>query len=211
MGCDIHVAVERKRNNKWVRVSDKFGPINYYYTPGFENEKSFRSDKNVWDISRHYQLFSILAGVRGSIQPIVSPRGIPDDASLKTKKQFNAWKGAAHTPSYYLLSELLSGKELSYTDDYFLDLEDWELFKKKGIEYCNSYQYINDATLVSNQEMDRIQNMKAMLDDKLYLTKVTVESKYLDVNSIFWNQFVPAMEKLDANPQNVRLIFWFDN
>lgn len=56
MGCDIHAMMEVNDRNIWLNGGDP-------------------------DISRNYDIFSLLAGVRGTHVPISEPRGIPENAS----------------------------------------------------------------------------------------------------------------------------------
>jgi hypothetical protein len=67
---------------------------------------------------RNYQLFSILADVRGDYSPIVEPRGIPEDASTGYKYMCDRWDGDAHSHSYYTLTELLNVDWEEYGDCY---------------------------------------------------------------------------------------------
>lgn len=61
MGCDIHLHVEVKVNNKWEHYSHP-------------------------QIRRDYRLFGIMAGVRdSSVIPISEPKGLPEDLSLITR------------------------------------------------------------------------------------------------------------------------------
>lgn len=62
MGCDIHAFVEYSRK-------DDSREKKYWY--GFGEE---------FHLSRDYLIFGLLAGVRVDVQPIVEPRGIPEDA-----------------------------------------------------------------------------------------------------------------------------------
>lgn len=55
MGCDIHGVFQRKVNDVWDDVHTKY------------------------ECQRDYNLFSILAGVRGDTMPIAQPRGLPED------------------------------------------------------------------------------------------------------------------------------------
>lgn len=67
MGCDIHIIVEIKKDDKWM------------YVP--ERPESYRS--------RNYRLFAVLADVRNSFDiACFEPKGIPEDIS---GKQF-AWQ-----------------------------------------------------------------------------------------------------------------------
>jgi len=104
MGCDIHVYLEKYTSvngeNKWVNVD------HWQVNPNFgifENEPEYDQVSFYW--GRNYDLFSILAEIRGSMDPIDSPRGLPEDVSSVTKKQYDIHR-EIHTPSYYTLKEL---------------------------------------------------------------------------------------------------------
>lgn len=98
MGCDIHVYIEKKVEN-----SNNWEMINLYYVDSYTKDIELVSAYN----ERNYELFSILAGVRGWHEPFIDPRGIPENAS---EKLVNIWKVAnkdwCHTPSWYDLYEL---------------------------------------------------------------------------------------------------------
>jgi len=105
MGCDIHVYLEKYTSvngeNKWVNVD------HWQLNPDFgshENEREYDLIPFYW--GRNYDLFSILAEVRGSYDPIDDPRGLPEDVTDATRKEFERWGQDAHTPSYYTLKEL---------------------------------------------------------------------------------------------------------
>lgn len=216
MGCDIHTFVEQKKNNLWHKVSDDFGPSNPLYLPNASSNLFYYKQKNIWNVDRNYDLFAILAGVRGDyLDPISPPKGIPKDLSKEVEETYAAWKGSCHTPSWYLLSELLKAKSLCYYQTYWLDLNMWIRYKSGELnlahELSNSYIEYEDHVKISNQEMNRIRDLSVMLGDKKYVTSVDVAYRYDSVSDLFWQEFVPAMEKLDSNPDNVRLVFWFDS
>jgi hypothetical protein len=105
MGCDIHVYLEKYTSvngeYKWVNVD------HWQLNPDFgshENEREYDLIPFYW--GRNYDLFSILAEVRGSYDPIDDPRGLPEDVTDATRKEFERWGQDAHTPSYYTLKEL---------------------------------------------------------------------------------------------------------
>jgi hypothetical protein len=81
MGCDIHVHVEVKIKGEW----------HHYNQP---------------NIRRSYDLYGRMAGVRGDLEPIAKPRGIPKDATWMTKFDFERMRDDAHTASW------LSGAEV---------------------------------------------------------------------------------------------------
>lgn len=83
MGCDIHLYIEIKIDGQW-----------YTY--------------NHPHINRYYDLFAIMAGVRNykEVQPIVEPRGIPDDVSLVCGLDYKHWYEDAHSASYLTCEEM---------------------------------------------------------------------------------------------------------
>lgn len=71
MSCDIHFFVEHKQQDRWVIVktssdSDAFGSFNYE-----------------WDVGRDYDLFNLLAYVRGQDLPLMGGqiKPMPEDLS----------------------------------------------------------------------------------------------------------------------------------
>lgn len=98
MGCDIHMFIEKKTNEKydiWERVS-------LYYV-----------NRNTHDIEcvepykgRDYDLFSLLAGVRGGYEPFDSCRGLPPHVSSKVEAEYNAGDGDYYSATWYDLFEL---------------------------------------------------------------------------------------------------------
>jgi hypothetical protein len=82
---------------------------------------------------RNYQLFSILADVRGDYSPIVEPRGIPEDASTGYKYMCDRWDGDAHSHSYYTLTELLNVNWEEYDDCHLNDFLK-SIERMKGID-----------------------------------------------------------------------------
>ena len=91
MGCDIHCNLEYKRNREsnWFDI-DLYKRNKYFGIDGCEDEPEF------WKVSlyndRSYFLFGLLAGVRNyNVEPIIKPRGIPDDVSESIKKHYDNW------------------------------------------------------------------------------------------------------------------------
>ena len=136
MGCDIHVYMEKWTNsNKYDGPKDLAEDRDNKLNELLENEPTtFRwvsvdkwtYEEDGWRVnwyehyydSRNYQLFSILADVRGDYSPIVEPRGIPEDASSGYKYMCDQWDCDAHSHSYYTLTELLNVDWEEYGDCY---------------------------------------------------------------------------------------------
>jgi len=87
----------------WTRAEDVIQ--NPYYEPGETYPGNNPLTYESWYDSRNYELFSILAGVRGYGPPIIEPRGLPDDIGESVKEEWEPsydW----HTPHWYSLKEL---------------------------------------------------------------------------------------------------------
>lgn len=132
MGCDIHSHAERRVNGKWEVVKDAFtlDDFDREYYGREKGDSPFR-----W---RSYSMFGFLAGVRSHwCNPIVEPRGFPDDTTDEVREDYEYWGSDAHTPSFLTAKELLEfnydkpvfkGSEETYRDNlsgmFFIHLED---------------------------------------------------------------------------------------
>lgn len=83
MGCDINAHIEIKYDGGWM-----------YYAP--------------MDIWRSYWLFTLMAGVRdtGEIEPIVMPRGLPEDISPMTRIHREHYGVDGHSDSWLSSEEM---------------------------------------------------------------------------------------------------------
>lgn len=86
MGCDIHLVLERKHENRWIAVDTFIGHESAY--------------GGAWSLpialTRNYERFAALAGVRGDGP---EPRGLPDDASETARYLADecGWDGHSHS------------------------------------------------------------------------------------------------------------------
>lgn len=96
MGCDIHAYVEYIYDGDTYTNVFCYGEINF---------------------GRDYELFSLIAGVRGISTPIVSPRGFPNDcikngdtsifeSNFLVAEEYRKYGSGAHTPTWLTLDEL---------------------------------------------------------------------------------------------------------
>jgi hypothetical protein len=98
MGCDIHLHIEVKIHGRWE----------HYSLP---------------NVPRHYRLFTKLAGVREQpgIQPISSPRGLPEDVTYLTKYDAKQLGDDGHSHSWIDAKEIAqlvdSQKDWRYPGD----------------------------------------------------------------------------------------------
>lgn len=171
MGCDIHAFIE------YVYEGDSF-------THSFgDGELNF---------GRDYTLFSLMAGVRGSENPIVSPRGFPDDclsrgdstafkSNWSVAEKYKEYGSDAHTPTWLTLDELKKVRaEYIKTQLEFNSVTDpatWSL--------ANDDNVMNSIFTYSFGEHENL---------GLYLSIVVLES----------------LKKIDSNIKS-RLVCWFDS
>jgi hypothetical protein len=96
MGCDIHIVIERKWEDRWVGVQMATG----IPTKGYGDEG--------WDYhlpavgQRDYAFFARLAGVRGDGP---EPNGLPDDMSDLAMMATEGWNGDGHSHGHLPLHE----------------------------------------------------------------------------------------------------------
>ena len=105
MGCDIHIEVEKKVDDRWEIVD----PADWGYGP------TERDDWIRWDgvyhgkpdpITRSYATFSFLTGVRGGdYVPAFPDRGWPKDTAVTMEEPHDI---GDHSFTYATLAELLA-------------------------------------------------------------------------------------------------------
>lgn len=111
MGCDIHLYVERRENGKWATCDtwETEKGDDYKHVP---YQKSFYHERN-------YDLFAIFADVRNGsgfagvktgdgFNPIVEPRGIPDDCCNEYREVAEYWSGDGHSHSWLTVAEIMA-------------------------------------------------------------------------------------------------------
>ena len=137
MGCDIYSYVEYRDKNsgKWNMVRMY---VPYRWKPdGLNLVEPYHG--------RNYELFSMLAGVRGFATPIAEPRGIPQDVSDGVRREYNSVEDWVHTPSWLTLAELrvASKDKRSYNKDERGYLK--ELIFGINFMLLASWHWVNDT------------------------------------------------------------------
>ena len=213
MVTDIHLHVEEYYDNSWHLVPNNKGPISFYWKEG-DKEDTYHN-KHDWDPGRNYLLFTILVGVRSydDTTPIMKePAGLPKDCSKELMDEYKAWQGDAHTPSFFTLEELLPFKDMTFPKIMIVDMEGFIEYKKGSIPGTwRYYDLYFIEKLISNKEMEERLNLINFADDKEHYTKLNISYPYKEVSKHFWNFIIPAMQKLQDDPKNVRIVFWFNN
>ena len=227
MGCDIHLYVEKIVNGEWV-TADKWTENKWY-----EEEKKYGATKMTIDwedqlyTGRNYQLFSFLADVRNGtgfagvdtgnhITPIAPPRGLPEDVSpeLWALSTSPDW----HSHSWFTVKKLneanwlqiitlrgVVGPENFRRWDYFGKPEGWSGSVSGGL-----------VKNISNEAMKELfPDWPSVRDYKGNISYVTqVEWKTLLSNMVepFLVDTLPKLNAINPeHPEDVRIVFWFDN
>lgn len=118
MGADIHVFLEKKttinKESKWVNID--YWQKNPHYDGVDEYEREYEHVPVY--TGRNYELFNILAGVRGSGDGMIEePRGLPGNVSETTKEESDRWSSDGHSYSYFTLFELKEFLEKNPSDE----------------------------------------------------------------------------------------------
>lgn len=197
MGCDIHLHVEKKVNGKWVEVPDV----------GYDN--------------RNYKVFAILANVRNGygfagcptgrgFKSISEPKGLPDDASKEVKEHSESWGVDGHSHSYLTLKELeaYDWDQVTWLQGV-INANEYLVFKKEGRPRGWSGGVFGaNVRNISQEQMEA--EIKAGTADCNTYCSVEWRVTYRECAQHFIEDMFPKMRAL-GKPENVRIVFWFDN
>ena len=179
-------------------------PLAYWDNP-FDNEHG----------RRNYNFFTVLANVRSSYSEVLTPiskcKGLPNDLSVRIADRAESEAEDAHSHSWYTLKELLDY-------DWWREIQlSGYISQKQFIEFCSGkipdYSLIEAERLISNEQMKNVcLGIFNELDPHTYYqTEVqwmTIRRKMIGVD--FLDDFLAKLKSY-GDPENVRIIFWFDN
>jgi hypothetical protein len=232
MGCDIHLFVERKIGSKW-KTADTWEPDKY------EEDKSrlrVPYGKHFYD-GRNYGLFSILADVRNrdELNPIEQPRGLPADCCAAIKHESDSWGCDGHSHSSFTVAELMAYDWTQTAQVHGIidgpEYWRWSRWDREHQESPRSYcQGISgpNIRIVDMAEGDRLiaeikesfrnhesrwgnlANAKAEVVFKNVHVQSVWPLPYFRVAGEFLSETLPRLWRL-GKPDEVRIVFWFDN
>lgn len=231
MGCDIHLYVERRSNRSWESVEEwelEDGDLNVPYVKRFYT-------------SRNYDLFAILANVRNGrgfadtitgegFNPISEPKGLPEDVSYQVRAVSSRWGEDGHSHSYLTLRELFDYDWTQTVTQYGVlsagEYYRWSWWGRSHGERPQSWSggvFGGAVKNVSEQKMDcLIQEAKTKLNDRNpsteeiekalpnYYTRAQWDVPYYKCVTEFWGEVIPRLLRY-GKPEDVRIVFWFDN
>lgn len=189
MGCDIHSFAEVRKNGKWEKVGEHFELDDF----GKEYEKREKTECPFdW---RSYSMFAFLAGVRNydHCEPISEPKGLPKNSEFLNSLTADEGYGAIsqyehimdwdyHSHSFLTLEELL---------DFDYDRSFWNRRITRIIYREDGSVAGSNGACIAEEGEGRIVTYRENLGEHFF--KVIEELKQL------------------GNPEDVRVVFWFDN
>ena len=233
MGCDIHFAVEKKVDGAWQSV-DK------WKREEGEDYTNISNYGNAFYDGRNYRLFSILADVRNGvgfagcdtgnyINPICSPKGIPEDASEEVAEWVESFGCDGHSHSHFTVKELLAYDWTQVaTSRGFVSAKEYMRFKLEGKpdSWCGGIGGGN-IKILPVEEMDAIvqedQTEKELFGWRYYhalehstpeveglYTQVEWQTPYYELAIHFLSETIFRMIALGKHDE-VRCVFFFDN
>ena len=191
MSCIIASFAEKRNKDtgKWEEVRDAFTLTKY----DAERENKKKGDNPFYWQS--YSLFAFLAGVRNydECEPISEPKGLPNDSEYLNEIENDGWGGdttrrqnilddSNHSYSYLTLRELL---EFDYEKTFI---------KKRVIQATN------------------MEGLRASIPFDISLQE-EAKGKEVSYRDNLGEMYFTHLEDLKAlgEPDDVRIVFWFDN
>jgi len=221
-----------KMASKWLPVENEI-PNRYYGESWdqYETETISQRSMSKWDKGepegwsgindvfspgRRYNLFAILANVRNGrgfagiptgrgFKPISMPRGLPVDVSPEIKKQSDG-----HSHSWLAVQELLDYDWHGQTTVQYgtISKDQYKVFAATGNLPSSYYGYVSGGGV---RTVDASEILATPDDGIAYFTVVEWSETYAEaVGKFIIEDWIPALESL-GNPEQTRIIFWFDN
>lgn len=225
MGCDIHLYAEKRVDGEWVSA-DAWEP-NEDYPEESRRRVEVDYGKRFYKEGRDYALFGILAGVRcGNREPIAAPRGMPEDASSEVRAECDVWASDGHTHSWLTVAEIMA-YDWTSPNTYTVwvngpSYRAWDGWRRNAGDPPDPYLDWEPTRGVIVDEAEMRNRIDSLLQgegdgcSRVHDTLTRVfcpvqfdEPAYV-VGKNFLGTTVPRLWRLGA-PDDVRIVFWFDN
>ena len=236
MGCDIHFYVEVRKGEQWVSAdeweTEDDGDGVYAHV---DYRKSYYSGRNydlfaiLANVRNGYGFAGVVTG--SGFVPIAMPKGVPADASPEVKKAAEYWDADGHTHSWHTLSDLLAydWTQVS-THRGVIDAvtyQKWISWGRQNGEDPDGWSGMVTGPKVEVLTEDvmntRIEAIKAAHGADNWDIRKHIASEMSDVYCLaewtqpyykcclsFWGEVIPRLLRL-GKPEDVRIVFWFDN
>jgi hypothetical protein len=181
MGCDIHAFVEYR----YKPEAKEYSQSDLGMAEGSSSSSRWWGFGQV-DIGRNYSLFGLLAGVRGTQQPVAEPRGVPKDISWQTE----------HLYALYVVD-----KVDSFYGEHACSKEDAERWLSKA---CSSVWREGEHRMITGPDWHTPSWVSTSELE-------TVVERYGERVPPELAAVLAAMKALEKGGCDARLVFWFDN
>jgi len=236
MGCDIHLYVEKKDGDDWISAEeweiDEDGRLNVKDWHRFDVGRNYRLFAMLADVRNGRGFAGIDTGDR--VNPIDEPRGIPDDVSPQVYQKYQSWSDDGHSHSYFTVQELL---EYDWTQSVknrgVISAGGYAAWWGYGSSFSDKTKgegpesYASDVSgpnivIMTEEELQaklkevgeslnywqRIEKVPQQLPN--VYCRIEWEEKYYQMARYFWANLMPQLLAL-GKPDEVRIVFWFDN
>jgi hypothetical protein len=237
MGCDIHAAIEVKRNGKWEAI--KF-PNPYAGETWGEDGKPEPAETCHLNFGRNYDAFAILANVRNGVgfagvdmgegfEPLSDGRGLPEDISEDALEQ---GCDGEHSATWVSLKELLDCDWTRVSQHRgvvsTVEFEKWDRMKRwnpapdsysgdvcgGGIKFLSveEMRHLIKTVIDGKHGKDYTEALEKLGESRVYC-RITWGETYSSSAGELWDKWFPIMLKLGraAGERNVRMVMNFDS
>lgn len=239
MGTDIHFFVEKRVKDKWVSA-DKWEIDKDCEPPRERVKDELYGDRNynLFAILANVRNGAGFAGIKTGegFVPIAMPRGLPDDVCDRIQKECDEWGSDGHSHSYLTVAEIMDYDWTQETklegDISGFDYEEYDRQYKPYGEGPRAYAGMisgRDIKRISEEEMEhrcnearlKFQELRkgkplpdwdAVMHQELdgYVTHTVWGVSYYKCAKNFLAEALPKLWRI-GKPEDVRIVFWFDN
>ncbi len=203
MGCDIQIFAEakNKETGKWEKVEDQFSLDEY-------DKKRLGKDKgdSPFD-NRNYSVFAFLADVRNydCCEPLSQPKGLPDDSEYLNSPSpyedgYNFFSGKPIPEGEWqtIRKDIEEDDYHSRSHLYLKELLDFDYDKTFWNRRITRITYREDGSVAGS-------NGACLAEEG--------EGEIVSYRKNLGDWFFVHLEELKqiGEPENVRIVFWFDN
>jgi hypothetical protein len=240
MGCDIHLYVERREAGKWVPADrwtwdEEEGRWTVKYDDRVYSDRNYDLFAILADVRNGYGFAGVPTGV-GFI-PISKPRGLPADVSDRIREEAESWGCDGHSHSFHTVAQLMAYDWTQATVKLgvvsaaeFMDWDRYDRGQGKGPDnYAGSVsgafvkhipiEEMETITREWRQKLDALRGQKEAWEaiaskfESLYeytYTQVSWGTAYCERAQNFLARVLPRLWRI-GKPEDVRIVFWFDN
>jgi hypothetical protein len=237
MGCDIHLYVEKRANqshdwesaDKWTKDrDDSVMRVDQEFYDG----RNYRLFSILANVRNGHGFAGVKTG--DGFVPISEPRGLPSDVSPNVAALSESWGEDGHSHSYLTVAEIMAfdWTQVSnlcgvLTGEEFEDWTRWGRARGHAPKGWSGGVTGPQVRNITEEEMTEIveRARKHCVENKLYCEAFTAYIRKATENlyvSCEWTQpyyacvgdfishVLPRLWRL-GSPENVRIVFWFDN